>query len=129
MVQWGPCLDPEGCAPYEAAVYVLIVPTRLRSVPNDQVATAASSVDGNETPPLREVSVAHPVRAHARQKTQSEPLRGTHHEAPAQAPATQVIPNRHDPLWPARATTGSQGAHSCSHFSDLRRPHRNLPAG
>lgn len=107
----GPCLHPEGrCAPHEAAVYVLIVPTRLRSVPNNAVVEAASAVDGNDTPPPREVSVAHPVRAHARQKTQSEPLRGTHHEAPAQAPATQVIPNRHDPLWPARATTGSQGA-------------------
>lgn len=106
----GPCLDPDGCAPHEAAVYVLIVPTRLRSVPNHAVTAAASSVDGNDTPPLRDVSVAHPVRAHASQKPKSEPLRGTH-PVPAQAPATaQVIPNRHDPLWPAWATTGSQGA-------------------
>lgn len=108
----GPCLHPDGgCAPHEAAVYALIVPTRLRSVPNNAIVAAASAVDGNATPPHRDVSVAHPVRAHARQKTNSEPLRGTHLQVPAQAPATaQFIPNRHEPLWPASATTGSQGA-------------------
>lgn len=107
----GPCLSPETCPAHEAAVYVLIVPTKLRAVPAQHHASANPRVDGNETPPPREVSVAHPVRAHARPKDQNEPLRGADHRGPAQAPATgQVIPRRHDPMWPGGATTGSQGA-------------------
>lgn len=107
----GPCLAPDTCPASEAAVYVLIVPTRLRAVPDHQVADASHPVDTNGTPPPGEVSEAHPVRAHARLKDQNEPLRGTDFRGPARAPATsQAIPNRHEPLWPAWATTGSQGA-------------------
>lgn len=107
----GPCLAPDTCPASEAAVYVLIVPTRLRAVPDHQVTDASQPVHGNGTPPPRDMTVGHPVRAHARLKDHQEPLRGADFRGPAQAPATsQFIPNRHDPMWPGSATTGGQGA-------------------
>lgn len=120
----GHCLAPETCPASEAAVYVLIVPTRLRLVPDQRAVAGAHPVDTNGTPPPREVSEAHPVRAHARRKDQPEPLRGTDFRGPAQAPATsQFIPNRHDPMWPGWATTGSQGAR----FAAAAELQRRLP--
>ena len=120
----GRCLTPDTCPASEAAVYVLIVPTRLRSVPTNRATSSHLAVDGNETPPRWDVSEAHPVRAHTRRKDQNEPLRGTHCRVPAQAPATaQVIPNRHKPMWPGRATTGSQSAR----FAAAAELQRRLP--
>lgn len=86
--------------PNEAAVYVLLVPSSLHAV------------DANETPPELQRGSQLPVRAReATDNDHAEPLRGTQHQPPAQAPAPrQLADQRHIPLWPAGQTTGTNGA-------------------
>lgn len=84
----------------DAAIYVLLVPSRLRTV------------DGNGSPPQLQLGIPLPVRAReATDNDPSEPLRGAHLPVPAQAPADpQSGTDWHAPLWPGWQTTGTNGA-------------------
>lgn len=109
--------------PNDAALYVLIVPASASrgGAPKAHDRAAKAS---NETPPNLELSEALPVRAHARPPAHSEPLRGNHVQAATHASsAGQVIPNRHEPMWPAWATTSSKGAR----FAAAAELQRRLP--
>lgn len=100
LAEFSPGVD----TPNDAAVYVLIVPSKLRAV---------GAVDGNGSPTDLQVGNSHPVRAREATNNdhQAEPLRGTQHQPPAQAPAPhQLVDQRHVPLWPAGQTTGTDGA-------------------
>ena len=90
----------------EAALYVLAVPSTLRSAAQPAPAGPSSTIPIDETPTaLLSGEPKNPLRTGARgENPQTEPLRGTHSQ-PAGSDLSSVSPGRYRLVWSRHATT------------------------